>query len=135
MRFLSLIILTTSLFLFSCNQNNNASTEFGTVDSLAVAADTSMQLGIESSYEFHKTLVASDTLVYDIVGYGGNATKGELAILKRGANNRADTVLKETREGVISNVDLKGGELNITLRYPRDTTDIKVLKYNLTSGK
>lgn len=135
MRFLSPLILTTSLFLFSCNQNNTAPTEFGTVDSLAVAADTSMQLGIESSYEFHKTLVASDTLVYDIVGYGGNATKGELAVLKRGANNKADTVFKQTREGMISDVALQNGELSITLKHPRDTTDVKVFKYNLTSGR
>ncbi len=135
MRFSWLLILFVSLFLFSCNQSSTNASEFGTLDSLAVAADTSMQLGIESSYEFHKTLVASDTLVYDVVGYGGNATKGELAVLKRGANNKADTVFKQAREGMISDVALQNGSLSITLQHPKDSSIRKVLKYNLASGK
>jgi hypothetical protein len=94
-----------------------------------------MQLGIESSYEFHKTVVASDTVVYDVVGYGGSASAGELAILRRGANNKADTVFKQTREGMISDVILKGGELSITLRNPKDTVALKVIKYHTTTGK
>ena len=131
---LSFIVLF-SLLLFSCTQNTKTSSEFGTVDSLSVAADTTMQLGIESSYEFHKTVVAADTLVYDVVGYGGSASAGELAILRRGANNKADTVLKQTREGVISDVVLKGGELNILLQNPKDTTVRKVLKYHIDPAK
>lgn len=128
-------IVLFALLLFSCGQNNNADTGFGTIDSLAIAADTTMQLGIESSYEYHKTIAATDTVAYDIVGYGGSASKGELAVLRRGANNKADTVLKQTREGMISDVILKGEELSITLRNPKDTTDTKVIKYNMASGK
>lgn len=128
-------IVLFALLLFSCGQNNNTDTGFGTIDSLAIAADTTMQLGIESSYEYHKTIAAADTVAYDIVGYGGSASKGELAILRRGANNKADTVLKQTREGMISDVILKGEELSITLRNPKDTTDTKVIKYNMASGK
>jgi hypothetical protein len=121
--------------LFSCNQSNTTTAQFGTIDSLAIAADTAMQLGFESSYEYHKTLAASDTLVYDVVGYGGTASKGELAILRRGADNKADTVFKQTREGMISDVVLKGGELSIVIRNPKDTTDTKVIKYNMATGK
>lgn len=128
-------IVLLSLLLFSCTQNNNADTGFGTIDSLAIAADTAMQLGFESSYEYHKTLAASDTLVYDVVGYGGTASKGELAILRRGADNKSDTVLKQTREGMISDVMLNGGELSIVLRNPKNTTDTKVIKYNMATGK
>src|SRR3954468_2227804 len=90
------------LFLTSCNQNKNQVPVVGDLDSAAIARDTAMQMGFESSYEYHKTLVANEQLVYDVVGYGGPASNGEFAILRRAANNKADTVVKQTRNGIIA---------------------------------
>lgn len=73
------------------------------MDAGAIAADTAMQLGIESSYEYHKTLVANDTLVYDVVGYNGLASRPEFAIIKRTTGNKTDTLVKEITMGVIVN--------------------------------
>jgi hypothetical protein len=128
-------LLLFILLLTSCGQNSNQRPNFGTIDSAAIAADTAMQLGIESSYEYHKTLAATDTVAYDIIGYGGSASKGELAILRRGATNKADTVFKQPREGIITDVVLKNGELRIALQHPKDTADKKIIIYHIAAGK
>lgn len=96
-----LFLIFSSLFFVSCQSNQNQIPEVGNLDSAAIALDTTMQLGFESSYEYHKTLVLNDKLVYDVIGYGGPAAKGEYAILRRGADNKADTLSKGIREGVI----------------------------------
>lgn len=99
---LAFIFITT--ILFSCQQqHSNSASEFGAVDADAIAADTAMQLGIESSYEYHQTLLANDTLVYDIIGYKGANSQYEFAILKRTAGNRTDTLVKQISNGTIAN--------------------------------
>src|SRR4051812_10810646 len=98
--FLSSIVYCL-LSLSSCQTNSNKIPVVGDLDSSAIATDTIMQKGFESSYEFHKTLTVNPNLVYDVVGYGGSAAKGEYAILRRGADNKADTVQKGQREGII----------------------------------
>lgn len=96
-----LLLVTCSLFLVSCQSNQNQIPVLGHLDSAAIALDTAMQLGFESSYEYHKTLVVNNKLVYDIVGYGGPASKGEYAVLRREEGNKTDTVSKGVRNGVI----------------------------------
>lgn len=93
--------LTLVFFFSSCNQQSNQIPVLGSLDTAAIAMDTVMQKGFESSYEFHKTLTVHEKLVYDVVGYGGPSSNGEYAILRRGADNKADTIMKGKREGII----------------------------------
>jgi hypothetical protein len=115
-KFLRFVIPVVLASLLACNTTpEQKKPVIGTVDSLSIASDTVMQLGIERSYEYHKSIVANSKLVYDIIGFGGSATKGEYAILQRGADNRADTIVKGPREGTIVNAflaDLNGNKIS-----------------------
>jgi len=95
------------LLLVSCNQNpNQPSTIVGTVDSTAIAADTSTQVNLENSYEYAKSLSVHEHLVFDIRAFGGPASKGEYAIIRRAADNKPDTVAHGTRQGIIADAFL-----------------------------
>jgi hypothetical protein len=127
--FLVLVVLT------ACTSNKDKTPVLGHLDTLAVAMDTAMQLGLESSYEFHKTLTVSDTLVYDVIAFGGPASKGELAILRRGATNKTDTVFKDIREGIIAETWLadsnnnKQPEVYIVVKDAAGNRMQKLVKY------
>lgn len=130
-----LFLVFCFLFLVSCQNNSNQIPVVGSLDSAAIAIDTIMQKGFESSYEFHKTLTVHEKLVYDVVGYGGSASQGEYAILRRGADNKTDTIQKGIREGIIaesfladSNKNLKP-EVYIILQNPAETTNRKTLRF------
>ena len=100
------IALIVSLLLYSCNQNKPTSKiqEVGeAVDSAAIASDTIQQKSLEESYEYAQTVVVSPKLVYDIRAYGGPASQGEYCIIRRGPDNRPDTVVQAERFGVIVN--------------------------------
>lgn len=133
----ALCLLTCVLCFVSCNQNQNQSKipVVGMLDSVAIAQDTTMQKGFESSYEFHKTLTVHEKLVYDIVGYGGSSSKGEYAILRRGADNKVDTVTKGVRDGIIADAYLadsnknKREEVYIVIQNPSQPTSTKTLRY------
>ncbi len=99
-------------FLVSCQSNSNKIPVVGSLDSAAIAIDTVMQKGFESSYEFHKTLTVHEKLVYDVVGYGGSSSVGEYAILRRGADNKTDTVMKGARNGIIADAFLADSNNN-----------------------
>ena len=99
--FLSLI---ASFIFCSCNRNTPKPPEVqqvGDFDSSVIAGDTMMQRNLESSYEYAKTLNVSGRLAYDVRAYGGPASEGEYAILRRAADNQPDTVAKGEREGII----------------------------------
>lgn len=127
--------LTLVFFLSSCNQQSNQIPVVGSLDTLAIAMDTVMQKGFESSYEFHKTLTVHEKLVYDIVGYGGSASNGEYAILRRGADNKADTVMKGKRDGIIGDAFLADSNKNqleevyVLIQNPTNSSTKKLLKY------
>lgn len=72
------------------------------VDSAAIAVDTSTQKAMESSYEYSNTVTVNNKLVFDVMAYGGPATKGEYAIIKRGADNKPDTIAHGERNGIIA---------------------------------
>jgi hypothetical protein len=130
-----LCLVSCVLYLTSCNQNKNQIPVVGSLDSAAIANDTTMQLGFESSYEFHKTLVAHEHLVYDVVGYGGSASKGEFAILRRGADNKSDTIIKQTRNGILTDAyftDKEKEELNVVIQNPGDTSARDTYKFHLS---
>ncbi len=135
-----LFLVLCSLFFVSCQSNQNQIPVVGSLDSAAIALDTTMQLGFESSYEYHKTLVLNDKLVYDVIGYGGSATKGEYAILRRGADNRADTLNKGLREGMITDVLLADSNSNnkaeVYVKLKSRATDSlsKVIRFETTDS-
>jgi hypothetical protein len=101
-----LISLIVSIVFSSCNPNKSkdkAIEVFENVDSTTIASDTITEKAIESSYEYAKSLPVSEKLVFDVRGYGGPASHGEYAILRRGADNKPDTVAHGERDGVIAN--------------------------------
>ena len=117
MKKITAIVIIFSLLLNSCTQNKPASqipVVGEAVDSAAIALDTIQQKSIESSYEYAQSVVVNPKLVYDIRGYGGPSSHGDFAILRRGADNKADTVAKGERKGII--VNAFKGDLNINGR-------------------
>lgn len=147
----TVLILAISILLTACNQQPNQKQipVVGAIDSAFIAADTAMQLGLESSYEYHNTLIVNTHLVYDIIGWGTEYAEGEFAIVKRGADNKPDTVAKDKRFGIIENsllVNLQSGsagksepQVLLILRQPGtgvygsvvvyQTPEFKKLKY------
>ena len=130
--------LFTSLFFCSCNRNAPKAPEaqqVGDFDSSVVAHDTAMQRTLESSYEYAKTLNVSGKLAYDIRAYGGPPSHGEYAILRRGADNKADTVVVGERFGTIVNAftaDLNGNgkeEIYIVTRRTEPYSTSQVVAY------
>ena len=130
-----LFLVSCFSFLVSCQGNQNQIPVVGSLDSSAIAIDTIMQKEFESSYEFHKTLTVHEKLVYDVVGYGGSASAGEYAILRRGADNKADTVMKGARDGIIAEAFVadsnqnKREEIYVVIQNPSNTSQRKTLKY------
>jgi hypothetical protein len=69
-RFLLLHCFVSLLILSACQDHKDAGIDkFGELDSSRVAADTTMQVNMDRSYEFQKTLVENDTVVYDFLAY------------------------------------------------------------------
>ena len=102
----AVIAFIVSLLLYSCNQNKPTTkipVVGEAVDSASIAQDTLQQKSIEESYEYAQTVVVSPKLVYDIRAYGGFASHGEYCIIRRGADNKPDTVVQAARFGVIVN--------------------------------
>ena len=130
-----LYLATCALCFVSCNQNNSQTPVAGSFDSTAIALDTTMQKNIEASYEFAKTLTVNEKLVYDIRGYGGPASKGEFAILRRGADNKTDTVMRGKRDGIITDAYLTDSNKNhrmevyIIIENPLKKNSKKVIRY------
>lgn len=111
-----LYILAVSLFLSACNNGTtNKTPVYGEIDSNAIAADTIVQKAIESSYEFHKTLVVNPKLVYDVIGIGKSKARGEYMVIKRFNENDRDTLIRRERTGPIVNTfvaDIDGNKNN-----------------------
>jgi len=107
MRLQAALLVIFSLILTACNQNKPAADRIpvvgDSVDASAIANDTIQQKSIEQSYEYAQTVIVNPKLVYDLRAYGGPASHGEYAILRRGADNTTDTVVMAERFGTIVN--------------------------------
>jgi hypothetical protein len=104
MRIPAVILALVSLLLTACNQTKPTSqipVVGYAVDSAAIAQDTLQQKSIEQSYEYAQTVVVNPKLVYDVRAYGGPASHGEYCIIRRGADNKPDTVVQTKRKGII----------------------------------
>ena len=96
-----LFIMITLATLYSCHQKQGTQVmQVGSFDSTAIATDTEMQQTMEGSYEYSKSVTVSPKLVYDVIAYGGPASLGEYAIIRRGADNKPDTVAHGRRTGI-----------------------------------
>ena len=106
MKIQAVIVVLISLVLTACNQNKPSvqiPVVGDTVDAAAIAQDTFQQKSLESSYEYAQTVIVNPKLVYDIRAYGGPASHGAFAILRRGSDNKPDTVVLAERFGFIAN--------------------------------
>ena len=93
--------MITLATLYSCHQKEGTQVmQVGSFDSTAIATDTEMQQTMEGSYEYSKSVTVSPKLVYDVIAYGGPASRGEYAIIRRGADNKPDTVAHGRRKGI-----------------------------------
>ena len=117
-RFTSLpFILYILLSLCSCKPKPKAGeVSFGDIDTSHIAADTSMQVNMDRSYEYQKPLPESDSVVYDFLAYDrpqpSNTRNWErkfLVIRRTGAGQ--DTIIRGSRNGVVGSIwlsDLDG---------------------------
>jgi hypothetical protein len=107
LRFFSLFIFSAMVLCFSaCTNRPTAPDTFGTLDTARVAADTAMQANMDLSYEYQKTLVQNDSIVFDFLAYdrpGRDNTKewDEKLIVIRRTNTRQDTVIRSFRLGAV----------------------------------
>ena len=139
MKIPAVILALTSLLLTACNQNKPAETPIPVVgeavDSAAIAQDTLGQKSLDASYEYAQTVVVNPNLVYDIRAYGGPPSHGEYAILRRGADNKADTVAVGERFGTIVNAftaDLNHNgkeEIYVVMRTPQKNASSYIVAF------
>lgn len=95
------IVIFFVLFLASCNnQPKDTRPVVGEFDSTAIAEDTTMQLGLEQSYEFNKTLQVNKNVVYDVIAWG-TPSKGKLCFVYRNEKGAVDTVAEMDRLGMV----------------------------------
>lgn len=95
------IALLVTILLSSCNNKSKDTRPFvGSLDSAAIAADTTMQLGLEQSYEFNRTLPVNKNVVYDVIAWG-TPTKGLLSFVYRNDKGVLDTVVEMNRLGIV----------------------------------
>ena len=124
---LFLLLLVCSLS--SCHSNKHQPPEVGSIDTAAIAADTTMQLGLEGSYEVHHTIVIHPNLVYDILA-SGTASKGDYTIIRRSENNQSDTLARGEREGkVIGFTNSKGKNGGDEIQIYLEKTDSNKTPY------
>lgn len=104
--------MVLGLCLTACQNKPTAQENvFGELDSTKVAMDTTMQVNMDRSYEYQKTLVENDTTVYDFLAYdkpkGVNSEvwESKFIVIKRTINTQ-DTVIKEYREGPVKGLSL-----------------------------
>lgn len=123
--------LFSVISLTSCQSNNNQPPVVGSIDTAAVAADTTMQLGLESSYEVHHTVIINPNLVYDILA-SGTASKGDYTIIRRGEKNQSDTLARGERLGkVIGFTNSKGKNGGDQIEIYLEKTDSNRTPYTI----
>ena len=119
-----------ALLLSGCQDHKDPSIEnFGQIDSSLIAADTTMQVNMDRSYEFQKTLVKNDTEVYDFLAYdkpkGSSSPEWESKfIVIRRTTSASDTVIKDIRSGIVrslwlSDLDENGKPEIMFYEYPK----------------
>ena len=106
------LLALITIFLSACTSNQPKDNRpfVGDLDSTLIAADTVMQLGLEQSYEFNKTLTVNQNLVYDVIAWG-TPSKGLICFVYRDEKGVLDSVLETQRLGIVKDCwisDLNG---------------------------
>ena len=92
--------------LSSCQGHKPDIDTFGQLDSAAIAADTTMQVNMDRSYEYLRTFAEGDTVAYDLLAYdkpqnsSGLEWESKFIIIRR-AKGVQDTIAKEPRQGKV----------------------------------
>lgn len=124
-------VLSVACFLSSCQTNSNQPPVVGSIDTAAIASDTTMQLGLESSYERHQSVVVNPNLVYDM-HTSGTASKGDYIIVRRSENNKSDTLVRGERIGkVIGFSNSKGKNGGDEIQIFLEKTDSSKTPYTI----
>lgn len=83
---LFLLLIPCSLLLFSCSGKKDKTPSYGNLDFDAIAADTTMQLNFEASYEYVKDHNFKGTL-YSVVSGGFTGFENVLVIKRENVTN------------------------------------------------
>jgi hypothetical protein len=131
MRYLLLALLTATVCLFSDCSNRQAAkpNTFEALDSAHIASDTAMQVDMDLSYEYQRTLVQNDSVVYDFLAYdkpkgqAGKEWESKFHIIRRTAHAE-DTVAKGNRSNPVqavwlSDLDRDGRAEIMFYEYPK----------------
>lgn len=111
-RFFSLagLICLVSLFSQCSNKPERKVDTFGELDTNKVAADTSMQVNMDRSYEYQKTLIQNDSVVFDFIAYDKPVSSStewtSKFIIIRRTKARQDTVVKGSRMGPVCSLGI-----------------------------
>lgn len=105
------LVLFVTLFSACSNPPVAKHDTFGELDSTLIAADTAMEVNMDLSYEYHKSLVQNDTTVFDFLAYdkpkGQNSKEWEskFIVIKRTKASQ-DTVIKDHRLGPVEGLSI-----------------------------
>lgn len=105
-RSISILAIFVSLFSACSNAPVAKKDTFGEIDSALIAADTAMQVNMDLSYEYHKSLTQNDSTVFDFLAYDkpkGQTSKeweSKFIVIKRTKSSQ-DTVIKDHRFGPV----------------------------------
>lgn len=118
-----------SVLLSSCQDRKPAIDTFGQLDTAMVAADTTMQVNMDRSYEYMRTFAEGDTVAYDFLAYdkpkGSSSPEWESKfILIRRSRTTSDTVVKSIRSNVVksswmSDLDANGRRELFFYEFPK----------------
>ena len=114
--FFSALIIFVCLFSACSPPPAPKADTFGELDSARIAADTSMQANMDLSYEYQKSLILNDSVVFDFLAYDrpslSDAKKweGKFIVIQR-TSTRQDTIIRGSRFGPVKGLclaDLNG---------------------------
>ncbi len=142
--FLILALSVFVCFFSACSNKPVVKTDtFGELDTTRIASDTAMEVNMDRSYEYVKTLVQNDSTVYDFLAYdkpkdqAGTEWESKFIVIKR-TNSRQDTVIRANRMGAVrglSLADLNGDGRPEILFYEEQTADKNRWKVHIYSPK
>lgn len=129
---ISVLLTLTFILLTGCQDHQPPIENFGQLDSAQVAADTTMQVNMDRSYEYQRSLPESDTVVYDFLAYdkpkGSSSPEWESKfIVIRRTRSDQDTIIRDARSGTVqqlwlSDLNSNGRSEIFFYEYPKGGT-------------
>lgn len=134
------------LFADCSNKNSAPKNTFGDLDPAGIASDTTMQVDMELSYEYQKSLVQNDSTVYDFLAYNkpkgktGKEWESKFHIIRR-TSHSGDTIAKGPRSGTVQRIwlcdlDQNGQEEIMFYEYPKTSKGrVALIAYEIGAGQ